>query len=100
MYVSNYAGLSKNTRKSKQRDTTWMCRKMRCINTSQSKKMRRLRTMGMIPSLMKINSMDTRRLETFVTSTVALWIWAISDMGTEFSYKSWISDQIGNFRLD
>lgn len=73
---------------------------MRYISTNPNKKMLRLRTMETILNLMMISFMAMKKLETFVTLTVALWIWVILATEMEFSYRSLISDQIGNFRLD
>lgn len=92
-------GLNNSTTRSKQKDTTSRSKKMRSINTNRSCKTLKQRTTGQILNLMTSSS-DMRRWEIFVISIVASWIWAISVMEMEYSWRNQISGQIGNLKLD
>ena len=75
VHFQKYTGLLNNTKKSRQKDTIWMYKKMKSISTNLSKRMHKLRTMQTTKIPMMISSTGMKKLETFDTLIVALWIW-------------------------
>ncbi len=85
--------------KSRLKDTIFRSKKMKSINTNRNWKTLRPRIMEQILNLM-MNSLAMRRQEIFDISTEVSWIQATSDTVMEYSWRSQISVQIGNLKLD
>ena len=87
------------TKRSKKNDMILRHPDNKSCNMSLKERMLQVRTTQQMCKRMNrtiATFMGMRRLATFDISIEALWIWAISGMGMEYSLRSWMPDPTGS----